>query len=141
MGKLDVGVGDEFPVDEPPPPSQECEDTMREARAEWEQRKAEWHRRKDEWRVQREAWRDDMRARRDAFKADMRKSFYEHFGTSPPRTNTILVRGAVAIGVVLVVIALLPVLFMFGLVALGAAIIFFALTGGRGTPSSNNPVR
>ncbi len=50
MGKLDIGVGDEFPVDEPPPPSQDTEEAVRAAREEWQHRKEDWHRRKHEWR-------------------------------------------------------------------------------------------
>ena len=51
MGKLDIGVGDEFPVDEPPPPSQDTEEAVRAAREEWQRQKEDWRRRKHEWRA------------------------------------------------------------------------------------------
>ena len=36
MGKLDIGVGDDFPVDEPAPPSPEAQEAARATREDWE---------------------------------------------------------------------------------------------------------
>jgi hypothetical protein len=126
MGKLDIGVGDEFPVDEPPPRSPDEEDTARAAREEWEHQKDEWRARKAEWRAQREAWR----ANRDAFKADVRKSFQEHFGSRGFRVNGILPRVLIVFGLIAVAIALLPFLFMFGFLALAVVLFVAAIRGG-----------
>jgi hypothetical protein len=149
MGKLDVGVGDEFPVDEPPPPSPETEEAVRAAHEEWHRQRDEWRQRKDEWRQQRDAgrdewrqrkedlrrdrdaWREDMRARRDAFKADLKRSFVENFGPrSGYRGHPFFLRLGVVIGIVVLAIALLPFLLMFGFVVM-AVVLFFAANRGR----------
>ncbi|HTW36817.1 MAG TPA: hypothetical protein VMD53_19520 [Rhizomicrobium sp.] len=132
MGKLDIGVGDEFPVDEPPPPSQETEDAVRAAREEWQRQKEEWRQRKEEWRRQRHAFKEDMRTRGRAFKADVRKSFYENFGDRPGRIGGgLAARFLIVLGAIALTIALLPFLFMFGFLALAAVLFFVALTRGR----------
>src|SRR5579862_6065645 len=128
MGKLDIGVGDDFPVDEPAPPSPEAQDAARATRDEWHRQRDEWRRRRQEWREQRHAWREDMRARRNAFKDDVRKSFEEHFGRRGTRISAgIMPRVLIAFAVLALFIALLPFLFMFGFLALAAVLVFFAL--------------
>jgi hypothetical protein len=141
MGKLDIGVGDEFPVDEPAPPSPEDQDAARAAREEWRHRRDEWRQRKQEWRAMRDAWREDMRTRKDAFKRDVRKSFDENFG---PRTyrgsSAYLLRFAAVIGIVVLTILLLPFLFMFGFVVLAAVLAFMAGRHHHDYPSgTSNP--
>jgi hypothetical protein len=137
MGKLDVGVGDEFPVDEPAPPSPEDTEAVHAAREEWRQQKEEWRRGKAEWRAQRDAWKQDMRMRGQAFKADVRHSFHEHFGDRPG-ARVFGMRGwfgtrlLVVLALVALTIALLPFLFMFGFLILAAGLFFVALMrGGR----------
>lgn len=134
MGKLDIGVGDEFPVDEPPPPSQDTEEAVRAAREEWQHQKEDWHRRRHEWRAQRQAFKEEMRTRSRAFKADVRKSFHENFGDRPGRTGgKFAARFLIVLGAAALAIALLPFLFMFGFLALAAVLFFVALTrGGHG---------
>ena len=134
MGKLDIGVGDEFPVDEPPPPSQDTDEAVRAAREEWRRQKEDWHRRKHEWREERQAFKEDMRTRGRAFKADVRKSFHENFGDRRGWMGRgFAVRFLVILGAVALAIALLPFLFMFGFFALAAVLFFVALTrGGHG---------
>jgi hypothetical protein len=132
MGKLDIGVGDEFPVDEPPPPSQDTEEAVRAAREEWQRQKDEWRQRKDEWRQHRHAFKEDMRTRGRAFKADVRKSFRENFGDRPGRIGGgFAARFLIILGAIALAIALLPFLFMFGFFALAAVLFFVALTRGR----------
>ncbi len=140
MGKLGVGVGDEFPVNEPVPPSPDAEDDA--ACEEWCRRRAEWRRRRDEWRAQRRAWRQDMWARRDAFKADLRRSLYEGFGPRifvGPRAfvmhNGFVVRFLIALAFAALAIALLPFLVVFGFIAL--AIAFFSYAAGSGRQGGN----
>jgi hypothetical protein len=135
MGKLDVGVGDEFPVDEPAPPSPEAAEAVRSAREEWRQQKEEWRRGKAEWRAQRDAWKEDMRTRGQAFKADVRHSFHEHFGYRPHvrgfrAGGGFVPRLLIALALVALTIALLPFLFMFGFLILAAVLFFVALTRG-----------
>jgi hypothetical protein len=132
MGKLDIGVGDEFPVDEPPPPSQDTEEAVRAAREDWQRQKEEWRQRKEEWRHHRHAFKEDMRTRGRAFKADVRKSFHEHFGDRPGRIGGgLAARFLIVLGALALTIALLPFLFMFGFLALAVALFFVALTRGR----------
>src|SRR5271154_1170839 len=126
MGKLDVGVGDEFPVDEPAPPSPEDTEAVRAAREEWRQQKEAWRRGKHEWRAQRDAFKEDMRTRGRAFKADVRKSFHENFGDRPYARGFRLgggfgIRLLVGLALIALAIALLPILFMFGFLILAAA--------------------
>jgi hypothetical protein len=129
MGKLDIGVGDDFPVDEPAPPSPEAQEAAKATREEWQRQKDEWRRRRNEWRAHRGAWKQDMRARRNAFKADVRKSFHEHFGSRG--LGGIFPRVLLGFAVLALVIALLPFLFMFGFFALAVVLAFFALARGR----------
>jgi Flp pilus assembly protein TadB len=127
MGKLDVGVGDEFPVDEPVPPSPGTEEATCAADEEWQSQKEEWRQRRNEWHAQRDAWKADLRARRDAFKADMRNSFQEHFGSRARLGfNPILMSGAAAIGFVVLMIALLPLALLLVPVAMGI-LVFLAV--------------
>ena len=108
MGKLDIGVGDDFPVDEPAPPSPEAQEAAKATREEWQRQKDEWRHVRDEWRAQRGAWKEDMRARRNAFKADVRKSFHEHFGDrGRSGMGGIFTRALLGFAVLALVIALL----------------------------------
>ncbi len=132
MGKVDVGVGDDFPVDEPAPPSPEAQEADKADREEWQRQKDEWRHVRDEWRAQRGAWKEDMRARRNAFKSDVRKSCHEHFGDrARPGMGGILTRVLLGFAVLALVIALLPFLFMFGFVLLAVVLVFFALARGH----------
>ena len=125
MGKLDINVGDDFPVDEPPPPSPEAQEAAEAARE-------EWRRRKGEWRQQRDAFREDMRARRDAFKSDVRKSFHENFGHRGYRMPMgLMPRVLIAFAAIALFLALLPILFMFGFFVLAAVLAFFAVARSR----------
>jgi hypothetical protein len=132
MGKLDVGVGDEFPVDDAPPPSQESEDAVRAAREEWQRQREEWRQRKAEWRAQRDAFREEMRTRGRAFKDDVRKSFCANFGDRPGRIGgRFAARALIVLGAIAVVIALLPFFFMFGFLALAGVLFLAAFARGR----------
>jgi len=123
MGKLDVGVGDEFPVDEPPekPEAGSPQDDCR-------QHYESWQRHRDEWGARKNAWKADLHAWRDGFRAEMRdpetrqrfrENFERRFGARtivwPP---SFLMRVAIAIGLLVLAIAALPLMFLFGLVAL-----------------------
>lgn len=139
MGKLDIGVGDDFPVDESAPPSPETLDAVRAARAECKGHREEWRRRREEWRAHRKAWRAEMRARRKAFKSDIKRSFEENFGThAHPHHNPFLVRVAVILGILALAVALLPFLLMFGLVAFAAFEFFTGRRGRRGDSGHPN---
>ena len=136
MGKLDIGVGDDFPVDEPAPhenQSPEDRETDQAAREEWRRQRDEWRQRKAEWRAHRDAWKEDMRTRGRAFKADVRKSFYENFGDRAHRfRGGFMPRVLVVLGLVALTIALLPFLLMFGFFVLATFLFIAAIVrGGR----------
>ena len=61
MGRIGVGVGEEFPVDESGPSrvdtKDECE-KRREAHRRWRALRREW---RDEWRAQRRVMREKLR--------------------------------------------------------------------------------
>jgi hypothetical protein len=144
MGKLDIGVGDEFPVDEPPPPSPEDAEATRAAREDWHRQKEEWHRYKHEWRAQRDAFRDEMRSRRDAFKDDVKRSIRTNFGgrrfyAFHMGGGPFVLRFLVVLGIVALAIALMPFLLMFGMVALALVLFFAAGRGGRGDYPPGRP--
>jgi hypothetical protein len=102
MTKIGVGVGEEFPLDEPAqttnnPEDQEHRDGYRGhgerfesgccySRTEYEARRAAYRQWRDEHRALRRQWRDEWRARKRAFRDELRRSFYETFrsGGSPP---------------------------------------------------------
>jgi hypothetical protein len=126
MGRVDIGVGDEFPVDEPVPPRN---DSGNADDCHWHESRDDWQRRKEEWKAQRRAWRDDWRARRDAFKADVKKSARENFGGFPG-PHPVFGRVLVVLGCVALAIALLPLLILFGVAAFAVLLIFAALRGG-----------
>jgi hypothetical protein len=140
MGKLDIGVGDEFPVDDPPPHSQDSQETQtpdeqdRAAREEWRRQRDEWRQRKAEWRAQRDAFREDMRTRGRAFKADVRKSFHENFGDRVHGfRGGFMPRVLFVLAAIALTIALLPFLFMFGFLVIATALFIAAIVrGGRG---------
>jgi hypothetical protein len=112
MGKLDIGVGDEFPVDEP----ETAQSSSQNADEDWRAQRAEWRRRREEWRAQRRAWKAEWRGHRDAFKDDVRRSVHENFGPgSFTGNNSWVVRVLIAIGLVALAIALLPFLFLLGI--------------------------
>jgi len=134
MGKLDIGVGDEFPVDETPPPSPEAQETIDSAREEWRRQRDEWRERKAEWRAQRDAFREDMRTRGRAFKADVRKSFHDNFGDRVHGfRGGFMPRVLFVLAAIALTIALLPFLFMFGFLVLATFLFIAAIVrGGRG---------
>jgi len=134
MGKLDIGVGDEFPVDETPPPSPEAQETIDSAREEWRRQRDEWRERKAEWRAQRDAFREDMRTRGRAFKADVRKSFHDNFGDRVHGfRGGFMPRVLFVLAAIALTIALLPFLFMFGFLVLATVLFITAIVrGGRG---------
>lgn len=124
MGKLDVGVGDEFPVNEPEAPAQ-----ARGEGADERGSREDWRRRRDEWRQQRRAWRAEWRDRKRAFKDDIRRSVDENFGPHTfDRHRHHIMRAAIAAGLVLVAVAVLPFTFLLGIVV--AIIAMFATRHG-----------
>src|SRR5215467_14594177 len=67
MGKLGVGIGDEFPVDDPKGPA--SGETAGPGDA---PRDPEYEKMRDEYRKARDAWRDQRRKMRDAWRARRR---------------------------------------------------------------------
>jgi len=118
MGKIDVGVGEDFPIEDRPesgPEGVESEDDhggrRRQSHEEREARHAEWH------------------ARKRGFRDDVRRSFHEHFGDHPfDRHHYGVARVLIAVALLALAIAILPHVFLF--VALVLAVVFFVAHRG-----------
>jgi type III secretory pathway component EscV len=126
MGRLDIGVGAEFPVDEPEPDqSGQTRSETPDSADDWRRQKEEWRRRKHEWKAQYRAHKTDWRAARDAFRSDLKQSLARNFrdfhSDAPFLTRVLIVLGSIAL-----VIALLPVFVLFGFVAIAIALFFAA---------------
>ena len=103
MSKLGVGVGEEFPVEEPPETTDHDDDRRREY---------------EEWR-----------ARARAFKDDVRSAARKHFGDrSYTAHNYFVMRALAAIAIVAIAIALLPHFLLLAALAIGI-ILFLAHRG------------
>jgi hypothetical protein len=114
MSKIGVGVGEEFPVDEPPAGEPREDETCRSHH--------DWHR---ERRARREEWR----ARKRAFKEEVRDSMRRHFGVNDMPHHHKFLRVLVGVSLIALAIAFLPLTFLFVAVAL-IAILFAAHRGG-----------
>ncbi len=115
MGKIDVGVGEDFPIEERPEQGPEGagsdDERCRKARAEHDARRSEW------------------RARKRAFRDDVRQSFHKHFGDQPfDRHHYGVMRVLIAVALLALAIAILP--HVFWLIALVLTIVFFAAYRG-----------
>jgi hypothetical protein len=118
MGKIDVGVGEDFPIDDGKPAENGAAGAERDrcgrrgGRSEEDQvRHAEWH------------------ARKRGFRDDVRRSFHEHFGDHPfSMHNGHVMRVVIAVALLALAIAILPHVFLF--VALVLAIVFFVAHRG-----------
>lgn len=82
MGKLGVGIGDEFPIDDGKPQGQGSFGGPEDFYAhnpDYEARRAEWRRQREAWREQRRQWREQWRAewreKKRAFKEEMRARY------------------------------------------------------------------
>jgi len=84
MGKLGVGIGDDFPIDEPNEPDSanpEARAQYEAKREEWRKARAEWRKRRDEWRAKRRELREEWHRERERFRAEMCARFgdwHEH---------------------------------------------------------------
>lgn len=119
MGKIDVGVGEDFPINDGKPAENGPESAERDRCASQRGRSAEDAARHAEWR-----------ARRRAFKDDVRESFHKHFGEHPfDMHHRGFGRVLIAVALLALAIAILPHVFLF--VALVLAVVFFvAYRGG-----------
>jgi hypothetical protein len=119
MGKIDVGVGEDFPIEDRPDNGPEDAGPEGERCRRRGGRSAEDEARRSEWRARKRAFREDVRA-----------SFYKHFGDHPFDMHRHgYGRVLIAVALLALAIALLPHVFLF--VALVLAVVFFvAYRGG-----------
>jgi hypothetical protein len=153
MGKLGVGVGDDFPIDEgkpreaaPPGPGPDYE----KEREEWQKRREEWRRQRDQWREKRRQWRDEWRRKRREFREEMRARYGSDFDDYEPWRwhadphHIFRLLGILALIVVTIMI-FSHIYILFGLIVLAG--LYFAYRGGfdhfdyphRGAPPRPNP--
>ena len=113
MSKIDVGVGEDFPINDGKPAEGEAAGSegercrRRGERSEEERaRHAEWH------------------ARKRGFRDDVRRSFHQHFGDHPfDMHHGGLWRVLIGVALLALAIAILPHLFLFA--ALVLTVVFF----------------
>ncbi len=143
MGKLGVGIGDDFPVEDgqrgPSGENAAASDPGRDA--EYEKRREDYRKARDAWREQRHKMRDAWREKRRAYREQMRARYGDahagefghgphwgdghHWGFGPHRLFQILV----IVGLVMLAIAIFSHIYiLFGLVVLAG--LYFAYRGG-----------
>src|SRR5215469_8597792 len=139
MGKLGVGVGDEFPIDDGKPAG-ESASSAPGSDSDTEARRAEWRRQRDAWREQRRQWRDQWRAewrdRKRAFKEEMRAHYgdeafdcYGNGGHHRYWRSHHLFRFLLILALIMIALTLLShVVVLFGLAVLAG--LYFAYRGG-----------
>ena len=110
MSKIDVGVGEDFPIND----GQTAEKTPGEAGSDDDHRRA--------CREEREARRTEWRSRRHAFGEDVRRAAHKHFGDHPFDHGG-LWRVLIGVALLALAIAILPHLFLFA--ALVLTVVFF----------------
>ncbi len=153
MGKLGVGVGDDFPIDEGKPrdaaPPGAGPDYEKE-REEWRKRREEWRKQRDEWREKRRQWRDEWRRKRREFREEMRARYGGDFDDYEPWRwygdphHLFRILGILALIVVTIMI-FSHIYILFGLIVLAG--LYFAYRGGfdhfdylyMGAPPRPNP--
>jgi hypothetical protein len=113
MAKLDVGIGEDFPVDEPKPTTQDGESGPKEGEREdcpgveeWRRRHAEWHRR---WRGHSGSWAH----------WGSREGSWGHFGGRQEFWRALIIIGGIAM-----LIAIISHFFYFILGAAVLAVLF-----------------
>src|SRR5690242_1240489 len=83
MGKLGVGIGDDFPVDDPKGPTSGDNagpgDAPRDP--EYEKTREEYRKARDAWREQRRKMRDAWRERRRAYRDDMQRRYGDSYSS------------------------------------------------------------
>jgi hypothetical protein len=135
MGKLGVGIGDEFPLEDGKPAGS---GQGGERDAEYEKRREEFRKARDAWREQRRQWRDEWHARRRAFRDEMRARYGDaydgddHHWRSPywgSGSHHHLLQLLLIVGLIMLVIAIFSHIYiLFGLVVLAG--LYFAYRGG-----------
>jgi hypothetical protein len=138
MSKLGVGVGEEFPVDEPKPdegrppesnregaPAGKTEDEDYARYRAWREQRRREH---DEWHARKRAFKEEVRKRAREFREEIRQRAREHFGDDYHfdhyRRHGVVLRVLGLAALAGLAIALLPHLFL--LIALALVVIFLA---------------
>jgi hypothetical protein len=129
MGKLGVGVGDDFPIDEGKGPSSGPQNDP-----DYEKRREEWHRQREEWRERRREWRNAWRQKKREFREEMRARYGDavddyHHTHNWHMDGHGIVRVIAIVGLVAVTIMIFSHIYMlFGLLVLAG--LYFAYRGG-----------
>src|SRR5690348_1173 len=136
MGKLGVGIGDEFPVDDPKgPASGENAGPGEPPRdPDYEKTREEYRKARDAWREHRRKMRDAWRARRRAHHDEMHRRYgdayagydwHEHWHLDSRHiSNLLLIAGLI----VLAIVIFSHIYILFGLIVLAG--LYFAYRGG-----------
>ena len=145
MGKLGVGIGDDFPIDDgrpqdtaPPGPG-----------SDYEREREEWRKRREEWREKRRQWRDEWRKKRREFQAEIQARYGDFHDDDHWRWHASphhILRILAILGLIVVTIMIFSHIYiLFGLIVLAG--LYFAYRGGfdhfdyphTGAPPRPNP--
>ena len=133
MGKLGVGVGDDFPIDEGQGPANGPAPDYEKQREEWRRQREEWHRSREEWRERRRQWRDAWRQKKREFRAEMKARYGDAYDDDHHHhwhyDSHQFMRVIAIVGLVAVTIMIFSHIYMlFGLLVLAG--LYFAYRGG-----------
>jgi hypothetical protein len=135
MGKLGVGVGDDFPIDEGKGPTNgpQNDPDYEKQREEWRRQREEWHRSREEWRERRRQWRDAWRQKKREFRAEMKARYGDAYDDDHHHhwhyDSHQFMRVIAIVGLVAVTIMIFSHIYMlFGLLVLAG--LYFAYRGG-----------
>lgn len=149
MGKLGVGVGDDFPIDEGKQPETQTpearaeyerqREAWRQEREDWKKRREEWRKRREEWREKRRQWREEYRRGRDQFRAEIHARYGDRYDDYiyggrhrhwrwPSTTLIVVLVGAIALALLTVNVVFNHIYLLFGLLVLAG--LYFAYRGG-----------
>ena len=138
MGKLGVGVGDEFPLEDGKPKASGSSGPETPPDPEFDKQREEYRKARDAYREQRRKMRDAWRARRQAYREEVRArygdayaddhhhwGFGSHFGYGPNRfLHILLILGLIMLGIAI----FSHIYILFGLVVLAG--LYYAYRGG-----------
>jgi hypothetical protein len=134
MGKLGVGIGDDFPVDDGKPENGSPDPDYEKQREEWRRKSDEWHRAREEWRERRRQWRDEWRKKKREFRQEMKARYgdafddhdhYNHWHTDSHHVMRII---AIVALIAVTIMIFSHIYLLFGLLVLAG--LYFAYRGG-----------
>ncbi len=132
MGKIGVGIGDDFPIDDSKQEGASSGPSPDYNDPEYQKRREEWRRARETWREQRRQWREQWKQHRRAWREEMRArygdDYYAHYH-GPDWGPHHLFRILLTLGLIVMAITIFSHLYIvFGLIVLVG--LYLAYRGG-----------